>query len=117
MTTADYISKITEGILTLVKENPTVKDEANLGSDEYFVQMIYVDYESYLRNYVQYKNQYNYNTRYKTYDIDIKKKELDYGYYITKHYKKLNNTNQGRVIIVSTSDYIYCVDIDDETQH
>ena len=55
MTTAEFITETTDSNLILVKENPTIEDESTLGADEYFALMVYTDYQSYLRNYKEYK--------------------------------------------------------------
>jgi phage terminase small subunit len=113
MTTAEYITLITEGSLSLVKDNPSVKDEATLGTNEYFVLMFCTSYKSYLKNYVQYKNKFNYNTARKVYDIDIDKYAFYQGYYISKSFRKRYDTNKGRTIIVSVVDRSAIVDLDD----
>jgi len=113
MTTAEYISSITNGILTLVKDNPTASDESTLGINEYFVLIFCTDYKSYLRNYVQYRGKFNYNTARDTYDIDIDQLAFNEGYYISKYFKKRYYPDRGRVIIVTVNDYPACVDLDD----
>lgn len=113
MTTAEYITTITDSALYLVKDNPTEADEATLGTDEYFVLMYCTSYKSYLRNYVQYKNMFNYNTARKVYDIDIDKFAFYQGYYISKFFKKRYNPNKGRTIIVSVTDLAACVDLEE----
>ena len=112
MTTSEYITKITNGILTLVDEEPTIDDESTLLSNEWFVLMFYTEYHSYLRNYREYRGSYNYNEDFDSYDIDIFKQGFDNGYFITKHYDKIKN-KKGRVLIVSISQTDKCISLDD----
>jgi len=114
MTTASYITTLTDSALYLVKDNPIEADEATLGTNEYFVLMYCTAYKSYLRNYVQYKNLFNYNTARKVYDIDIDKYAFYQGYYISKSYRKRYNLSKGRTIIVSVVDPAAVIDLDDE---
>ena len=102
MTTAEFIEDITDGSLTLVKDNPTVSDESTLGANEYFVLMFCAGYKSYLRNYIQYKNNSNYNSARKVYDIDIDKYAFNQGYYMSKTFRERYKPNMGRTIIIST---------------
>jgi len=115
MTTAEYITILTEGALTLVKDNPSETDQATLGTNEYFVLMFCTGYKSYKRNYLQYKGNCNYNISRKVYDIDIDKYAFYQGYYISKFYRKRYNPDRGRTIIVSVSEPAACIDLDDES--
>jgi len=114
MTTANYIKLITNSTLTLVKDNATEADQATLGENEYFVIMFCTSHKSYLRNYVQYKNLYNYNTARKVYDIDIDKYAFYQGYYISKYFRKRHDPDKGRTIIVSVNVPAAVIDLDDE---
>ena len=109
MTTAEYINLKTDGVLTLVKETPTIADEATLGANEYFALMIYAEYQSYVRNYKDYKGSVNLNPRLNTYDLSIEKTSGEDGWYISKKYIKRHDLDRGRTIIVSVSDLTNCI--------
>jgi hypothetical protein len=112
MTSANYVNKLTSGTLTLVKDFATLTDEATIGEDEYFVLMFCSYYKSFLRNYVQYKNSFNYNTHFEVYDIDINKDAMGSKYYISKTYNNIRDP-RGRIIIVNVNDLTKCLDISD----
>jgi len=116
MTTSDYLTKITNGILTLVDEEPVKTDELTLASNEWFVLMFYTEYHSYLRNYIQYRGFHNYNEDFDSYDIDIWKQGFDNGYFISKFYDKLKNP-KGRVLKVSISQTDKCISLDDTSAY
>jgi len=113
MTTSAYITKITYGLLSLVNETVVLADQNNLGTDEYFVLMFYTTYQSYLRNYKEYRGYSNYNTVKISYDLDINKQLNDsgYGFYISKYYNKIKS-EKGRVLIVDIPDITECIDLD-----
>jgi len=110
MTSSEYITKITGGILSLVNDFPS--DTTVLGTGEYFAFMYFTEYFSFLRNYKQYHGDHNYNDDLDCYDIDVKKQDIEHGYYLTTDYNKLLEPLKGRVIVVTTTDLTKCILLD-----
>ena len=109
MTTDLYVLKNTSGILSLVRDSASENDESSLTVNQYFALMICTDYQSYLRNYKEYKGDVNKNITYETYDIGIAKASGDYGFYVSKTYRNRYNADKGRTIIVNVSDTTKCI--------
>ena len=108
MTNAEYITQITGGTATLVRNLGLEAHESSLGADEYFVLIVCTEYQSYLRNYREYKGSSNYNESSEVYDIDLAR---DYGnqIMISKTYRTICNSDRGRVIIINvpiTTNYL-----------
>lgn len=110
MTTSAYLRQITNGDLVLIDDSPSSTDTLSTG--EYFCLMFFTEYKSYLRNYVHYRNQFNYNEDFDCFDIDIWKQNSDDGYFISTDFNKLNKPDKGRVITVTTTDITKCVLLD-----
>lgn len=109
MTTEEFITTSTSGVLSLVREDPTIKDESTLVANEYFALMVYTFNQSYLRNYEEYEGVFNLNPKYKTYDIGIEKSRYNKLYIISKYYQDIFEPDKGRIIIVNTTDLTKCV--------
>lgn len=110
MTTTDYITDVTNGILQLVDDGPSSTE--TLGTGEYFCLMFFTEYKSYLRNYIQYRGKSNYNEDFDCYDIDIWKQNSDNGYFLSTDYSKVKNDDQGRVIVVTVTNLTKCISLD-----
>jgi len=115
MTITEYVTDLTGGVLSLEDDTPSLTDEATLEYDEYFAFMFYTEYFSFHRNYKVFRGKKNFNVDLDCHDIDIWKKDLDTGYYISKYYNKLylQNKGKGRVIKVKFTDYSECVLLDE----
>lgn len=119
MTTSLYITQITNGVLSLVDDTPS--SSKVLGTNEYFCMMFCTEYHSFLRNYVQFKGDSNYNDDLDLYDIDINKQGYKTGYYISKEYNRIKRMlkqvreNKGRIIVVSVNDNSKVIFLDGST--
>ena len=109
MTSSDYVTMLTGAAMYLVDEVAGSENEATLATNEYFALMIYVESETYLRNYIEYKGKSNYNDDLEVYDIDLAKQGIEAGFYITKHYDRIVDNRRGRVIIVNVTDLSKCI--------
>jgi hypothetical protein len=107
----EYISEITKDVLTLIKQNTVLTDESSLAANEYFVLLFYVSYSSYFRNYKEYKGNYLYTDS--RYYLEPNKQGPEHGYYISKHFNKVKNTNKGLVLKVRVNDSSQCVSLDE----
>lgn len=109
MTTAEFITTSTGSVLSLVREDPTIKDESTLGLNEYFALMVYTDSQTYLRNYKEYSGVSNVNINYKTHDIGINKSRYNKAYLISKYYMNIFDPDKGRTIIINANDLTKCI--------
>ncbi len=108
MNSSQYITERTNNALSLVNDAPD--STTVLDTNHYFALMFCTEYQSYLRNYIQYKGFSNYNEDLDLYDIDLNKNGFDTGYYVSKDYYNLKKVfkqvreDRGRIIVVSVND-------------
>jgi hypothetical protein len=101
MTTKEYVNLISNGSLSLVKENATHEDEFKLGANEYFAFLFCTSNKTYFRNYIQYRGRFNENKKLKLYDIELNTLANTDEFFLSKIYDAVNYEGQmGRVIIV-----------------